>query len=388
MPDAAASSPLRRAPARARDRRRSIAPVPVYRAVEMPRSAGSTLSRARSRWCTRRARHGGWPSWSIRIERSTVRIAAISAAAAEAAGDGWEEVRGRASAQRHGPSGPLPPGCARLEPTMTTAPHRTGLGWSARLLLVLALLLAGAAGATWALARYERAAHFLGVAPEAAACGHHAAAVPSHPQKIALVPAPAADSQEIDKIEDRLAQVETTTRARGRLGRAGRRFAGRLRGAPGDRSRGRARLSRDPAGRPRSGGRHPRAVATIVTASRAPVRLDELIAEYRRARTGASRRRRRRTAGGTQFQRELGSLVEIRRADAPSTQARRALSPGAVRAGGRRRRRRAGRNHALARRRAGRAWVGKARRYVAAHRALDEIESRRSCWPEATCPAA
>jgi hypothetical protein len=124
----------------------------------------------------------------------------------------------------------------------------------------------------------------------------------------------------------------------------------------------------------RFGTRHPRAVATIVTASRGPVRLDELTAEYEKL--GSELR-----AGGPQyswwsnFQRELGSLVDIHRADVPSVKPdaryRRALSrleagdvdaavaetmrlPGASRAD---------------------AWVAKARRYVAAHRALDEVES-------------
>ena len=93
---------------------------------------------------------------------------------------------------------------------MASAPHRTGLGWGTRLLLVIALLLAGAAGAAWALARYDQAAQFLGIGPKPLP----AATMPSStlsPQKIALVPGSAAESQEIEKIEDRLEQVETTT---------------------------------------------------------------------------------------------------------------------------------------------------------------------------------
>ncbi len=46
---------------------------------------------------------------------------------------------------------------------MATVSNRTGLGWGTRLLLSLALILAGAAGAAWALARYDAAARFLGV---------------------------------------------------------------------------------------------------------------------------------------------------------------------------------------------------------------------------------
>ena len=46
---------------------------------------------------------------------------------------------------------------------MTSASPRRGLGLSAWLLLILVLLLAGAAGATWALARFDGVARFVGV---------------------------------------------------------------------------------------------------------------------------------------------------------------------------------------------------------------------------------
>ena len=112
----------------------------------------------------------------------------------------------------------------------------------------------------------------------------------------------------------------------------------------------------------------------MVTGSHEPVRLNDLIAEY--DRLGPDLRR-----GGpqdswwTNFKRELGSLVEVHSAEKPAANAEarylraqqrlasgdvdQALAetmrlPGAARAGG---------------------WVAKARRYVAVHRALDEIES-------------
>lgn len=246
------------------------------------------------------------------------------------------------------------------------------MNWSARLLIGLALILAGAAAATWMLARYDRAAHLLGVAP----------APPPlirAPQALAAPPgAPAADTDaavaaRMAGLEARIARVETAARrAEGSAGRTDAlvvAFAARRaidRGVPLGYLE---TLLVD-----RFGNRHPRAVATIVTASRDPVRLDELIADF--DQLGPELR-----GGGPQdswwssFQRELGSLVDIRRADVPSPKPdaryRRALSrlesgdvdaalaetmrlPGAARAG---------------------AWVAKARRYVAAHRALDEIES-------------
>ena len=43
------------------------------------------------------------------------------------------------------------------------------MGWGARLLVGLVLIIAGAAAATWGLAHYQPAARFLGVVPSAAA---------------------------------------------------------------------------------------------------------------------------------------------------------------------------------------------------------------------------
>jgi hypothetical protein len=88
----------------------------------------------------------------------------------------------------------------------------------------------------------------------------------------------------------------------------------------------------------------------------------------------------------TQFRRELGSLIQIRRADHPSTQpdarylrALAQLEEGEVDA-------------ALAEtmrlpgaRRADR-WIRRARQYVAVHRALDEVES--AALLERSVPAA
>ena len=257
---------------------------------------------------------------------------------------------------------------------MNVPASRSQLSWSARLLIGLALLIAGAAAATWMLARYDRAAQVLGVAPA------NQAPVRA-PQRLAAVQPTDAEAAEqasaavarLAGLEARVARVETAARrAEGSAGRTDAlvvAFAVRRaidRGVPLGYLE---TLLVD-----RFGARHPRAVATIVTASRDPVRLDELIADY--DRLGPELR-----AGGPQdswwasFQRELGSLVDIRRADVPSPQPdaryRRAQSrldsgdvdaalaetmrlPGSSRAG---------------------PWVAKARRYVAAHRALDEVES-------------
>jgi len=257
---------------------------------------------------------------------------------------------------------------------MNATVPRSRLSWSARLLIGLTLIVLGAAAATWALARYDRAARVLGVAPAAPAVGAQRIATPLAAQPAeAAVDQAAPDAARMAVVEARLARVENA--ARQAVGSAGRTdalvvaFATRRaidRGVPLGYLE---TLLVD-----RFGARHPTAVATIITASRSPVRLDELIADYDKLgpelRGGGPR-----DSWWASFQRELGSLVDIRRADVPSPKPearyRSALSrleagdvdtalaitmrlPGASRAD---------------------AWVARARRYIAAHRALDEVES-------------
>ena len=256
-----------------------------------------------------------------------------------------------------------------------TAPYqRQSLNWSARLLIGLLLILVGAAAATWALARYDHAARFLGVASP-----------PSQP--VTLAPSGrarrsaaaaaeagvAANAGRIAELEARLARVENATqRAEGQAGRADAlliAFAVRR-----SVERGVALGYLEPLLVNRFGAQHPRAVATIVTGSRSPVRINELISDYENL--GPMLR-----SGGPQgnwwgsFRRELGSLVEIHRADQPATRPE------------------ARYNRALARLQSGEVesalaetmrmpgaanaqdWVAKARRYISLRRALDEIES-------------
>lgn len=250
------------------------------------------------------------------------------------------------------------------------------LSWSARLLIGLTLIIVGAAATVWALAHYQSAAHFLGVAPTQPTV--------VTPQRIAAPPEAspttaeaAAQDQAVEAriagLEARLGSVENASRrAEGSAGRTDALVVAFATRRAIDRGVSLGYLETLLVDR--FGARHPRAVATIVTASRSPVQLDELIADYEKL--GKELR-----GGGPQdswwanFRRELGSLVDIHKADVPSAkpEARylRAMSrlesgdvdsalaetmrlPGASRAG---------------------AWVVKARRYVGAHRALDEIES-------------
>jgi hypothetical protein len=249
---------------------------------------------------------------------------------------------------------------------------RTGMGWGARLLVGLVLILIGAAAAVWGLGHYRPAARVLGVVPAASppAAQPKVTPTPATPQ---ATPAPAAEAAKIASLEQRLSRVENATQhAEGSAGRAdGLVIAFAARRAI---DRGVALGYLENLLTERFGAQHQAAVATIITSSRQPVRLNDLIDQYQTL--GPQLR-----SGGPQdswwdnFKREAGSLIEIHRADRPAVnvearynRALQQLSAGNV-------------DQALAETMrlpgASRAsdWEDKARRYVAAHRALDEVES-------------
>ena len=254
---------------------------------------------------------------------------------------------------------------------------RTGMGWGARLLIGFVLVIVGAIAAVWALGHYQSAARFLGVVPAQQPVVMTPRPVVMNPQPQPAPPPPtaqsAAEEQRISDLEQRLARVESATaRAEGSAGRADAlvvAFAARRAIDRGVALGYLENLLVD-----RFGAQHRAAVATIVTASHQPVRLDDLIGEY--DSLGPDLRR-----GGpqdswwTNVKRELGDLVQVHSADGPASNpealylhARQELEagnvdkaladtmrlPGATRAGD---------------------WAAKARRYIAAHRALDEVES-------------
>jgi|SRR5205085_7429480 len=252
---------------------------------------------------------------------------------------------------------------------------RNGMGWGARLVVALVLVLVGAVAAVWALGHFQPAARFLGIAPAVPQkvllnpkpiVTNEAAVVPAQPQS-------QVDRARIDTLENRLAQVENATeRAEGSAGRADALVVAFAARRAIDRGVALGYLENLLVAR--FGAQHQAAVSTIITASHDPVRLNDLIDEYQTL--GPNLRR-----GGpednwwTNFKREMGSLVEVHRsmrpavnAEARYNRAMQRLSSGDV-------------DQALAETmrlpgasRAG-AWVNKARRYTAAHRALDEIES-------------
>ena len=246
--------------------------------------------------------------------------------------------------------------------------------WLARTMIALVLILVGAAAATWGLARSESAAQLRGVAPASQPLPPEtrqqiAAQTQAQPRDT-LNPAIA---EQIAQLQARVQRVESESeQVQGSAGRADAlliAFAARRAV-----ERGVALGYLEPLLVERFGPRHPQAVATIVTASRQPVRLTRLIAAYQDLQP--------QLVGPPPnegvfegIRRGFSSLVTVRRSDRPSSQPQarydRALShlmsgevdaalaetmrlPGAPRA---------------------REWIIDARRYVAAHRALDEIES-------------
>ncbi len=254
---------------------------------------------------------------------------------------------------------------------------RTGMGWGPRMMIALVLIIVGAAAATWGLGHYRSAARFLGV-------------VPAQQQPVMLTPKPVvmnpqsapppapqvqtqAQDQKIASLENRIATVENATaRAVGSAGRADAlviAFAARRAIDRGVALGYLENLLVD-----RFGAQHQAAVATVITGSRQPVRLDDLISEYD-ALGPELRRGGPQDSWWTDLRREFGELVEVHSSARPAVnpearyaRARQELVggdvdkafaetmrlPGAARAGD---------------------WIGKARRYIIVHRALDQIES-------------
>lgn len=253
---------------------------------------------------------------------------------------------------------------------------RTGMGWGARLLVAFVLIIVGAAAAVWALGHYQPAARLLGVVPAQQPVMLTPKPVLTNPPQAAPAQpmvTSQADEQKIADLQNRVAAVESATqRAEGSAGRADAlviAFAARRAIDRGVALGYLENLLVD-----RFGQDHRAAVATVITASHQPVRLDDLVTEYD-ALGPDLRRGGPQDSWWTNLKRELGDLVEVHSAERPATnpeaeyqRARQRLVsgdvdqalaetmrlPGAARAGD---------------------WVTKARRYILAHRALDEIES-------------
>jgi hypothetical protein len=233
--------------------------------------------------------------------------------------------------------------------------------WTARIAAALLLLIAGAALATWALARSAPAAQLFGVAPAASPL---ALTAPEPAVDATIVEAP-QEAARLAAVEGRLAAVENATqRAQGSAGRADALLVAFAARRAVDRGLSLGYL--EPLLVERFGAGHEQAVATIVTAARQPIRLDALIDQYDQL-GDTLRRPGPEESWWTGVRRELGTLVSIRpqaRFDRAEERLRRGEVDGALAE--------TMRLPGVAR---AEPWVTSARRFVAVHRALDEIES-------------
>lgn len=270
-----------------------------------------------------------------------------------------------------------------------------GPNWKLRLGVAVLLLVAGMIGALWLLANSPRLANTLGLTPiEAQAAPEREEEAPN-----ALLPAPVAPPQSVsaqddtqavleaeadepialaseesvDDLESRIIRLEgALSRAEGSAGRADAllvAFAARRaveRGVP---------LGYlEPLLVERFGNQHEADVARIITASRDPVQLDELVEQYRAL--GPTLRSGDPEDGlWTKFRRGLADVVAIYPADQPNPrpQARydRALVQlrlGEVESA-------LSETLRLPGAEAAQEWIDAARSYIATRRALDTIES-------------
>jgi hypothetical protein len=255
---------------------------------------------------------------------------------------------------------------------MTASIPRQGSSWAARFAWGMLLLIAGAALATWGLSRWEAGARFFGVADPRQPLQVVRQASPPV-QTVVTAPLAAADTARIASIESRLGAIESQAQAAaGSAGRADAMLVAFAARRAID--RGVARGYLEPLLVQRFGAAHQAAVATIVTASRDPIRLDSLVAEYETL-AGPLRGGGPEEGWWDAFRRELGTIVSVHRADTPSPQpqarfdrALARLESGEVDAALAETMRLPGATNADK-------WIVRARRYIAAHRALDEIES-------------
>ena len=154
---------------------------------------------------------------------------------------------------------------------MTAGQYRHGSSWTAKFAWALLLLLVGAALATWGLSRWDSGARFFGVGPAQPLQVVRQSGPPAPqaaPRADALT---SADAARIAALESRLAAIEGQAEAA--AGSAGRADALLIAFAARRAiDRGVALGYLEPLLMQRFGGQHQAAIATIITASRDPVR--------------------------------------------------------------------------------------------------------------------
>ncbi|HEY0626141.1 MAG TPA: hypothetical protein VGD10_05350 [Allosphingosinicella sp.] len=263
---------------------------------------------------------------------------------------------------------------------METGPARRR-GWLSTLILPLVAFILGIALMGWLLSRWDAAATFLGISP---APVQPVAAAPSQQEQPAQAPLAAGETPQtllidpemqrrVAQLEQRIAQIDVQSRAA--VGNADR-AEGLLVAFAARRAldRGVSLGYIEALLRQRFGANQRQAVATIITASRQPVTLEDLqegLIDSGPSLTGVGRNQ----GWWTAFRAELADLVTVRREGTPSTmpaerlrRATRRLEAGQVDVALAEVLRMPGRDNAPE-------WIADARRYVAARRALDTIET-------------
>jgi hypothetical protein len=280
------------------------------------------------------------------------------------------------------------------EPARLTAKPRRPL-WSL-LALPLVAFVAGIAAMGWLLARWATAAAFLGIAPtpppapepvpQAVAVEREPAAEPASetPSGERLVIDPET-TRRVNRLEERLALLDLQSRTA--VGNADR-AEGLLVAFAARRAldRGVALGYIETLLRQRFAATEPQAVATVLTVARQPVTVQSLQKSFQEVAPHLSGGGQGQSWWGA-FKTEMAGLVTIRRENTPSIQpaerlrrAGQSLEAGQVEVALLEVLRLPGHERADK-------WIGDARRYVAAHRALDRLESAALLEPRAPMPA-
>jgi hypothetical protein len=281
------------------------------------------------------------------------------------------------------------------EPGRVTAKPKRPL-WTLLVLPIVAFL-AGLAAMGWLLANWSSGATFLGVAPEPPPPAAEPAAQAMTVERDPAVPPPAEPqtgerlvidpetTRRVNRLEERLALLDLQSRTA--VGNADR-AEGLLVAFAARRAidRGVALGYIETLLRQRFAATEPQSVATVLTVARAPVTVQSLQKQFQEVAPHLS--------GGGQgqtwwaaFKTEMAALVTIRRENTPSTQpaerlrrAGQSLESGQVEVALLEVLRLPGHERADP-------WIANARRYVAAHRALDRLESAALLEPRAPVAA-
>ena len=331
--------------------------------------------------------------------RGIARIAAISDAAAAAAGSGYagvgvaaeprdeallaaaEELATEAAKDRESarPAEPTAVPAPRLQPP----PRRA---WIWRLATLSVAFILGMGALLWVLTRWEAAGRFLGVVPAPVASEAPQAAAPASARPAATPATTDSDvSRRLVALEGRLGDLGTDARtAVGNADRAeGLLVAFAARRAV-ERGVGLGYL--EGLLRQRFGETQAQAVDTIVAFSQRPVTLQQLQTGFTDIGPQMSG-----VAPGQSFwqalQSELANLVIIRREGTPSSDPRERLQRATARLEAGEVEKALQEVMRMQDRESGRAWIDAAQRYVAARQALDTIELAALVEPRMPPPA-